>query len=197
MVTMGITGGIGSGKSYVSALLRQMGIPVYDCDAAAKRLNNESSLIRQGLTDLVGEEVYAEEGLVKSRLAQYLFSSPDHARQVNAIVHPVVLSDFRQWLSCQDSWLVGMESAILYESGFHREVDHVLFVDAPLELRIFRTMRRDHADRQQVEMRIAHQRSDEMRSKADWLIVNDGVGDEQLTARLKQIVQSLQPAEHL
>lgn len=187
MMRIGITGGIGAGKSYVSQLLQTLGVRVYDCDAQAKRLMNESPELRQRLKALVGEGVYDEHGLVRPVLADYLFASPEHAAKVNAIVHPVVRADFRHWTSIQDAMAVAMESAILYESGFDAEVDCVLFVDAPQELRIARAMRRDGTTRSQVERRIAMQHTDEYKSRATWVCHNDGSAD--LLCQLKEIIQ--------
>lgn len=176
MIRLGITGGIGSGKSYVSQLLSsQFGIPVYDCDREAKRLTATDSGIREALQKLVGRDVYTEDGaLDKTILAQYLFASADHATLVNAIIHPVVRMDFRSWCQQQQSEVVAMESAILYESGFDSEVDKVLLVDAPLETRIQRAMRRDGSSREQVVSRIALQDGSLAREKAEFLLQNDG-----------------------
>lgn len=176
MIRLGITGGIGSGKSYVSqSLSSQFGIPVYDCDREAKRLTATDSGIREALQKLVGRGVYTEDGaLDKTVLAQYLFASADHATLVNAIIHPVVRMDFRSWCQQQQSEVVAMESAILYESGFDSEVDKVLLVDAPLETRIQRAMLRDGSSREQVVSRIALQDGSLAREKAEFLLQNDG-----------------------
>lgn len=176
MIRLGITGGIGSGKSYVSQLLSsQFGIPVYDCDREAKRLIATDSGIREALQELVGRDAYTEDGaLDKTILAQYLFASADHATLVNAIIHPVVRMDFRSWCQQQQSEVVAMESAILYESGFDSEVDKVLLVDAPLETRIQRAMLRDGSSREQVVSRIALQDGSLAREKAEFLLQNDG-----------------------
>ena len=125
-VKIGITGGIGSGKSVVSRLLEVMGIPVYISDGETKQLMMTDSCIRSELTALLGEEVYAGGVLNKSLLASYLFGSPEHAGQINGIVHPRVKEDFRQWV-CQRAAcrLAGIESAILIEAGFADEVDVV------------------------------------------------------------------------
>lgn len=174
---IGITGGIGSGKSYVARLFaQQFGIPVYDCDSEARRLMVTSDLIRSQLTGLIGADAYLPDGqLNKARVAAYLFASDDHQQRVNAIVHPVVKADFCQWAQQQQTDVVAMESAILIEAGFRDVVDYLVVVDAPLELRIQRAMRRDAATREQVEQRIARQCSDEQRLQAaDYVIINDG-----------------------
>lgn len=192
MIRLGITGGIGSGKSYISSLLReQMNVPVYDCDAEAKRLICEDDEIVAKLKSLVGAHVYNDGKLQKDVLAAYLFASQQHAQQVNAIVHPAVKDDFCRWAAQQNAEVVAMESAILYESGFASAVDKVLFVNAPLELRIQRAMQRDCSTRQQVEARISVQKTDEQRQKADYVIDNNGAGQESLLATLKEIVKHI------
>lgn len=130
---IGITGGIGSGKSVVSRILRNLGIPVYDSDQEAKRLIHSHPDIRKELTALVGDALYATDGILrKDLLASYLFASPEHAESVNSIVHPRVRSDFREWLAAHATApYIAIESAILYESHLDQDVDQVWLVDAP------------------------------------------------------------------
>ena len=193
MMVLGITGGIASGKSFVSRLIaREWHIPVYDTDASAKRLNNESSLIRRALTDLVGDEVYDVNGLLNRQvLANYLFSSEEHAARVNAIVHPAVREDFRQWLTRQTASVVAMESAILFESGFHSEVDRVLYVDASVEVRVRRAMERDNASEVKVRQRIALQNAERSAYSVDYVLWNEGKDEAALLASLKPFIESL------
>lgn len=192
MLILGITGGIGSGKSYISSLLRaRMNVPVYDCDTEAKRLIAADMGIRQKLTELVGPQVYKDGILQKGVLADYLFASQQHAEKVNAIVHPAVKDDFRKWAEQQDAEVAALESAILYESGFDTTVDKVLFVDAPVELRIQRAMKRDGSTRRQVETRIGMQQTEEQRQKADYVIENGRVDRETLLAALTEIMRDI------
>ena len=171
---LGITGGIGSGKSVVSQCLDIMGIPVYNCDNEAKRLNNTHPTIRKELCELVGKDLYPDGILDKASLAAYLFASPEHAAQVNAIVHPTVMNDFQQWKSRQDTPWVGIESAILYESNFAHLADKVIAVYAPEQLRIARACRRDNAPAEAIRQRIARQMKDEEKCKlADFTLYND------------------------
>lgn len=174
-IKIGITGGIGSGKSVVSRLLSLMVIPVYLSDDEAKRLTATDETIRKELTALLGDELYQGDVLNKSLLAGYLFASPENAARVNAIIHPVVKQDFRRW--CKEnasSSILAMESAILIEAGFAPEVDAVVMVYAPKEVRIRRAMKRDGASRKQIEQRIQNQMDDEAkRAKADYTIIND------------------------
>jgi len=174
-IKIGITGGIGSGKSIVSRLLTLTGIPVYQTDTEAKRLMLSDTGIREGLTALAGNEIYNEKGLNKAFLASYIFGHPEHLKQVNAIVHPRVRDDFRLWAGKARQEIVAMESAILLEAGFTNEVDKIVMVYAPSEVRIARAIRRDSATRKEVERRIQSQMDDEKkRGAADFVIVNDG-----------------------
>lgn len=191
MICIAITGGIGSGKSYVSALLEKAGIPVYNADNESKRLTTENTEIRCGLVNLLGEEVYAEGVLNKPMLASYLFANAENAARVNAIIHPCVKKDFKQWMEMHaESELVALESAILYESGFDDVVDTVVVVYAPKELRLKRAMLRDAASREQIEARMNAQMDDEEKCrKADFVVYNDGTFplEEQLTSVINQI----------
>lgn len=191
MIRFAITGGIGSGKSYVSALLEKRGIPIYNADNESKRLTQEDEGIRCRLIELLGESVYEGGKLNKPLLAAYLFASSYHAEKVNGIIHPCVKKDFLRW---QDENavcpIVGIESAILYEAGFEETVDVVLMVYAPISVRIERAMRRDGASEEQILSRMNAQMDDEIkRRKADFVLINDGVEDveKQLDAFLNEI----------
>lgn len=189
MIKLGITGGIGSGKSYIAHLLEERGISVYDTDREAKRLTLTHPRIREALSALLGKEVYQADGtLNKPLVASYLFSSPEHAGQINGIIHPCVYEDFQSWANRQaeaGAEIVMMESAILFESGFNKAVDYVVMVYAPLELRIKRAMQRDSASETQIRARIAAQMDEEEKKRqADYVIYNDGetLLEPQLTA---------------
>ena len=181
MIRLGITGGIGSGKSYVSSLLKERGIPVYDTDRQAKLLTVSHPSIRRGLTALLGDGVYFPDGrLNKSLLASFLFDGSDeHVCKVNSIIHPCVRDDFQRWAVSMENEghpLVGMESAILFESGFDKIVDKVLMVYAPESLRVRRAMERDNSTEEQVRARMTAQMDDEeKRRRSDFTIVNDEV----------------------
>lgn len=191
MIKIAVTGGIGSGKSYISHLLEDMHIPVYNADNEAKRLTVSDAGIRGELIALLGEEVYKDGLLNKPLLASYLFSDPVHVLQINTIIHPRVRKDFTVWVERQEKCeIVGMESAILYEAGFQDTVDAVIMVYAPVELRIQRAMYRDGASEEQVRARIAAQMDDEeKRRRADFTVVNDGV--QLLIPQLNRIVEQL------
>jgi dephospho-CoA kinase len=173
----GITGGIGSGKSYVCQLLRQRGIEVYDCDQAAKRIIRTSADVRQRLQQLIGS-------LEKADIARFLLASQDNAHQIDAIVHPAVFRDFQQ------SGLLWMESAILYESGISSLVDRVIVVTAPEEVRIQRVMQRDGITREKALQWMQRQwPQEELLRRADFEIVNDGHAD--LNAQIETLLKSI------
>ena len=185
MRRIAITGGIGSGKSYVCRMLAEHGIEIYDCDAAAKRLMRTSSELRARLTGLVGSNLYDGERLNKPVMAQFLLSSDENQRAVNAIVHPAVGEDFLR------SGMKWMECAILFESGFDRLVDYKICVVAPLEIRLQRIMQRDGLTRQKAMEWISKQMpQEEVSSKCDFVIVNDGVADlQQQIENLNNIIK--------
>jgi dephospho-CoA kinase len=185
-----ITGGIGSGKSYVCKLLQQRGINIYDCDQAAKRLIRTSPDIRRQLTMLIGSEAYlGEDGqgewiLNKAVVAQFLLGSEANAHAIDDIVHPAVFHDF------ETSGMQWLESAILYESGMDKLVNRVIVVTAPQEVRIQRVMQRDGISREKVLEWMSRQWSqDEIRQRADYEIINDGQAD--LNEQIEQLLTSL------
>lgn len=187
---IGITGGIGSGKSYVCKLLAERGIQVYDCDSAAKRLMRNSAELKAQLTALIGLETYVRTELGtwqlnKAVVAQFLLASEANAHAIDAIVHPAVFRDF------EESGLEWMESAILFESGAYRLVDRVVVVTAPEEVRIERVMQRDQISREKALEWIGRQWSqEEVRQRADFEIVNDGKAD--LKRQIEEIFQALE-----
>lgn len=181
-----ITGGIGSGKSYVCRLLEAKGIRVYDCDAAAKRLMREDEELRQRLIVLVGPQVYEGSRLQKNVLAQFLLESEANKQAVNDIVHPAVARDFEQ------SGVEWLESAILYDSGFDRRThfDRVVCVVAPEETRLMRIMARDHISREKAQEWIAAQMAqEEVARRADYIVNNDG--EEDLQTQVDKIIKTL------
>jgi dephospho-CoA kinase len=176
MIKIGITGGIGSGKSVVSSLLAMNGIPVYTADMESKRLSDTSPVIRRKLQDLFGDGIYINDRLDRKRLASLIFSGENMLRKVNEIIHPVVDRDFQKWVKRQEGGICAIESAILIESGFHRMVDIVLLVYAPVELRLTRAMERDGATEADIMKRMNRQMPDEFkRKRADFVIINDEV----------------------
>lgn len=177
--TFGITGGIGSGKSYVCRLIESAGHPVFYCDDEAKHLLRTDPLVREELVRLVGPRLYDTDGrLVKAVLAEFICRGEEWAARVDAIVHPRVAEAFRQWCSARPGQKRFMECALLFESGFDRLVDISVLVTAPEELRIRRVMSRDSVSREKVLQWMALQWTEEARrSRAAHVIINDGVTD--------------------
>ena len=158
---IGITGGIGSGKSYICNCLKELGYPVYNCDDEAKRLMVEDATIIAGIKNLVGDNAYLDGTLNKKAIADFLFRNADNAKAINGIVHPVVKQDFAKWAGMQEARYVFMECAILFESGFQDAVDTTVLIYAPAEIRLHRAMMRDNASAEQIKARMNHQISDE------------------------------------
>ena len=184
-----ITGGIGSGKSYVCRELEHHGIKVYDCDAGAKRLMRSDAGLQAKLMHLVGDEVYQEGVLQKPVLAKFLLASEANKQAVNDVVHPAVARDFEQ-SGCD--WL---ESAILFDSGFHLRThfDFVVCVTAPISVRLERIIRRDHISQDKAQAWIdAVMPQEELVARSDFEIVNDGERgvQGQVDALLQKLVQS-------
>lgn len=173
---IGVTGGIGSGKSVVSHLLRLMDVPVYDCDREAKRLMCESVAIREALTEAIGAEVYDAAGqLNRLYLASYMFGDAERVAQVNRIVHPVVRADFKAWAQQSGKSVVAVESAILFEAGMAADVDAVWAVHAAEDVRLQRAVKRDASHAEAVRSRMRSQLSEqEYVERADKVVCNDG-----------------------
>lgn len=174
MFKVGITGGIGSGKSTVCRLFAARGIAVYDSDSEAKRLMNSAEELRARIEARFGTDAYRDDGtLDRARLAAIVFSDPQALSDLDALVHPAVRTDFAAWAERQQSEYVILESAILFEAGFAPDVDRTVAVLAPLELRVERTCRRDGCDAEAVRRRIAAQTDDDtLRARADFSLVN-------------------------
>lgn len=175
MIKIGITGGIGSGKSTITNILSVLKIPVYIADAESKRLTETSPTIKEKLIHMFGADMYKNECLDKKLLASYIFNDKEKLEQVNSIIHPEVEQDFRNWVQKnKKSPIIAKEAAILFESGFDKFVDKTIMVYTPLETRIERTMHRDNCNRETVLARIKNQMPDEEKAKlSDFVVVND------------------------
>ena len=186
MYKIGVTGGIGSGKSTVCELLRDRGVAVYDSDSRAKQLMAESEALREQLIAAFGAECYNAEGLDRAFLASKVFGNEEALQQLNSIVHPAVRADFQAWAEQQQSPYVVLESAILFEAGFETEVDATLAVMAPMPMRLERTMARYGVDKESVMRRMEHQLSDdELHRRASRTIVN--INREYLEGDIEQL----------
>lgn len=181
-----ITGGIGSGKSYVCKLLADRGIKVYDCDAAAKRIMATDTALQANLNAVVGEEVFIDGILQKPILAKFLLASETNKQAINDVVHPAVAADF---IASNYQWL---ESAILFDAKFNERInfDYIVCVIAPEDVRIERIAQRDGISHEQALQWIKRQiPQEEMGKKADFIIVNDGTSD--LSAAIKSLLEAV------
>lgn len=175
MIIVGITGGIGSGKSTVARILEHMGFPVFYSDKEAATLMDVDPEIREFLRRLTGEEMHINQRLDRKKLAARLFTNKEWLDQVNAFVHPLVRKKFEEWASKQHAKVLFNEAAILIETGSHDRFDQLVLVTAPAETRIERAMLRDQSTRDEVLNRMANQWSDERKIPfADVIIRNDG-----------------------
>lgn len=174
MLRLGITGGIGSGKSVVSKTLSVLGVPVYDCDSRAKWLQENDADVRRKIMNLLGDDVYEGQRLNRKKMAAMIFSDASLLTEVEGIVHPAVENDFNRWCLEQKKDIVALESAILYECGLNKKcIDKVCLVYAPTETRIERVARRDSANIEEIRRRMANQASDDDKlKKADFVVRN-------------------------
>ena len=181
-----ITGGIGSGKSYVCKLLADRGIKVYDCDAAAKRIMATDTALQANLNAVVGEEVFIDGILQKPILAKFLLASEANKQAVNDVVHPAVAADF---IASNYQWL---ESAILFDAKFNERInfDYIVCVIAPEDVRIERIAQRDGISHEQALQWIKHQMpQEEMAQKSNFIIINDGTSD--LSAAIMSLLEAV------
>lgn len=176
MKKIGLTGGIGSGKSTIAQAIKHIGYPVYIADKEAARLMDSHPDIRKDITERLGANCYTSEGHInKPVLAQIIFENKEALEEVNRIVHPRVMEAFEQWAAIQSASLVFCETAILYESGLERYFDAVICVTAPEEVRVRRVMERDHCKLKDVMARVRNQMDeDEKCQRANFVIYNDG-----------------------
>lgn len=189
MKILGITGGIGSGKSYLAQKFAQRGIPVYNADVEAKSLNNTNQQIINAYIGRYGKQIYVNGQLDRKALADIIFTNKDELQWVNALVHPIVNAHFANWCKQQQTDIVAVESAILFGGQLSQQCDAVVAVIASEQVRIERVMFRDGSTRQQVEARMANQLSNETMVKmADYVITNNGEDiDSQIDDLLKKL----------
>lgn len=190
MKRIGITGGIGSGKSYVANIIEKMGYPVYYSDIRSKELTNSHPIIRQGLIELVGKNVYFGVELDKKVLATAIFSNDELRLKVNQLIHPIVRQDFEDWVHSQTSYLIFNEAAILFETGAYRNFDAVILVYAHEDLRLKRVLKRDIISNEEVKARMSNQMHDDEKKKmTPFHILNDG--EHPLLSQLENVLVKL------
>lgn len=176
MLKVGVTGGIGAGKSIVCRVFKTLGIPVFDADAAAKMLMEEDPLLVKAISNLFGNDVYISGKLDREKVASMVFNQPTLLKQLNKVVHPATISYGNSWMQQQTTSYVIKEAAIFFESGSYKEMDVMIGVFAPVELRIKRVLTRPGMTREKVLERMANQIGDEQKLKlCDYTITNDDV----------------------
>ena len=175
MLKIGITGGIGTGKSTICDIFALLGIPVYNADKAAKRLMATNEGLKKQLIATFGTAAFTNTGdLDTTYIANKVFTDEKALKHLNALVHPAVLADFDQWCSQQQAPYVLKEAALLIESGSYKQCDFTILVESPLALRIQRLLSRDNSSEAQIRARIANQLPEEEKAKvANYLLLND------------------------
>lgn len=173
MMTVGLTGGIGSGKSTVAGIFKDLGVPVYNSDEEAKKLMNSSKKLKRAIIELLGEEAYKGKKLNRAFIANRVFTDTDLLSELNALVHPAVKAHFLRWAKKQKAPYVIQEAAILFENGSYKNYDKMILVRAPEKARIARLIERDGTTRAQIRARMKNQWKDAEKSKfSDFIIDN-------------------------
>ena len=192
MLKVGVTGGIGSGKSTVSRFFSALGVPVYDSDQRAKSLMQYDDSIRSKIKIEFGDNAYHKNELNRSYLAEIVFKNESKLKQLNAIVHPVVKTDFINWLSQNsNAKFIIKEAAIMIESGAYKDLDKLIVVNASMNQKIKWIKQRDHLSLEDIKNRIQNQLSDEIRNQyADYIIENNS-GKRELKQQVLSVYNKL------
>jgi dephospho-CoA kinase len=173
MIVVGLTGGIGSGKSTIAALFKELGVPVYNSDERAKHLMNTSKKIRKQLVEFLGKKTYLDDKLNRAYIAKKVFNDVDLLEQLNHIIHPVVRKDFLKWKKKQDAPYVIQETALLFENNAQELYDKVILITAPKDLRIERLLSREKSTKEQIIARMNNQLDDDSKLElANFVIEN-------------------------
>tara|TARA_A100000171_G_C2140025_1_gene154322 strand:+ start:2100 stop:2684 length:585 start_codon:yes stop_codon:yes gene_type:complete len=170
---VGLTGGIGSGKTTVATMFKNLGVPVYIADVEAKKLTNSSKVIRRKLIELLGEEAYSDTGLNRSFVADRIFQDVELLQRVNQIIHPKVKAHFKRWLKKQEGVYCIKEVAILFENGGYKECDYTILVTAPKSLKIERLLQRDATTKEAIAARMKNQWSDTKKIKLAHTVIEN------------------------
>jgi dephospho-CoA kinase len=174
VLRVGLTGGIGSGKSTVAQIFEVLGIPVYYADIAAKKIMNENKELRSAITNIFGEQAYENNILNRKYISSIVFSDPARLKQLNALVHPATKKDAAAWMQEQISPYAIHEAALIFEAKVSERLDLVVGVSSPIELRIKRAIERDNVSREEVLKRMDQQLDEELKmNKCDFILIND------------------------
>ncbi|WKB81424.1 dephospho-CoA kinase [Cellulophaga lytica] len=186
MKIVGLTGGIGSGKSTAAKMFANLGVPVYNSDTEAKKLMHTSANVKEQIIKLLGAEAYQNGVLNREYIAQKVFSNANLLEQLNAIVHPAVRAHFLEWAKKQNAPYVIQESAIIFENNNQNFYDYIILVTAPLEVRIDRIIKRDNTTREKILSRMDNQWTDEKKEKmSDFKLINEDIV--KLKLKIKEI----------
>lgn len=183
MIIVGLTGGIGSGKTTVANMFIELGIPIYIADVEAKKLMNSSKVIKRELIQLFGTNTYSDGKINKAFLADKIFNDKDLLVKMNAVVHPKVKTHFKKWIKIQRSLYVIYEAAILFENGGYKECDYIITVTAPETVRIQRILQRDNSTKQSVRAIMDNQWNDAKKVKLSHFVIEN----KELSQTAKQV----------
>ena len=174
MKKIGLTGGIGCGKTTISKIFQIIGTPIYNSDKAAKKILNQNILVKQKIINHFGTKILTKKKLDNKKIANIIFKKKEKLKIINSIIHPLVKEDFTNWCEKQKGIYIIKESALIFNSNTYKELDHVIFVKSPLELRIKRIQSRDKKNEQEIFSIIKNQSSDDfLEKKCDYTITND------------------------
>ena len=175
MKPIGITGGIGSGKSTIAKVFMSIGYPVYNSDTRAKELINSNEKLINSIKLSFGDDLYNSQGLDRKKMASIVFNNPEKLELLNSIIHPTVGKDFEKWIDLQNTSFILKEAAILFETGIYKSLHKTILVSAPQETRIERVIKRDNTNQEEVLSRMNNQWSEEKKTElADYVIDNSG-----------------------
>jgi len=193
MIKVGLTGGIGSGKTTVAKILELLGVPVYYADEAARRMMNENTELKEAIRQQFGEKAYSNDQLDRDYLAAKVFNDPLQLERLNALVHPATIRDADEWMDHQKAPYTVKEAALIFESGAAANLDYVIGVYAPAELRIKRTMERNAVSYDEVAKRINHQ----MDEKIKMMLCNFVIHNDEQHLLILQVIELHQKLMHL
>ncbi|PWL38642.1 dephospho-CoA kinase [Flagellimonas aquimarina] len=190
MIVVGLTGGIGSGKSTVAGMFKDLGVPVYDSDFEAKRLMTTSTELKNAIIELLGDKAYEGEILNRNFIANKIFENPETLQKLNKIVHPAVRADFLEWTSNQEAPYVIQETALIFENDAQDNYDYVILVKAPVDFRLKRVIERDGSSKQEVLGRMKNQMSDDKKEALSNICI-DNIDLEITEKRVAELHQRL------